>query len=120
MGSSVDSLKCSYDQILDRLEKVEYKTEQVAHGCDFQSPSGADDRVFGPATGKLTDEHYHKKTHQGTAEALPDLQADFNALKDALQKIKFPSEYLLNDSKAGIRKDDLYRNFECSVKISKL
>ena len=69
LGSSVDSLKCSNDQILNRLEKVEYKTEQVAHGRDFQSPCGADDRVFGPGTDKFTDEHYHQKTHQGTAEA---------------------------------------------------
>ena len=41
-----------------------------------------------------------------TAEDTPDLQAGFFALEDALQKVKLPSSYLLNDSKAGIRKED--------------
>lgn len=103
--SSIDSLKSSNGQILDRLEKVEYRTDNLAQGRNSQSPVGADDLVPGPTIGHTGSLHVHDHC-TGTAEDIPDLQSEFLSLKDALQKIKLPADYLLNESKAGIRKED--------------
>ena len=108
--SSIETLKSSNDEILHRIEKVEDKTNNLAHGRNSQSPVGADDLVLGPTgSGSLHvhDDHHRINQRQNTAEDILDLQADFLALKDALQKIKLPADYLLNESKAGIRKEDL-------------
>ena len=101
-------MKSSHAQVLDRLEKIEDNSSGLAQGCDLQPPfAGGDDLAPGPAaacTNDIDDSHrIHSTT---TAEGIPDLQGDFLSLKDAVQKIKIPSDFLLNESKAGIRRED--------------
>lgn len=84
--------------IEDRLGDIE-KTISSPRFAQGRSSEG----LFPPPSGH---EAASNPPLQGATSQQPDLQAEFQTLKDSLNKVKIPAELKLNDSRQGIKRSD--------------
>ena len=118
-STQIDKITAVLEQLCSRIDRLESKstvtqensTAESAHGCNQETseshvlnPSPADQHaaaVHDDVTG-----HVYDVGATGEASDTSDIQAEFAAIKEALQKVKLPSDLGLHESKQGIRRED--------------
>ena len=111
LKESINEIKDANRGLSEKVDYIEYTLKQndvkgenqhQAHGRNYQSQSAfrlnsgpADDIAIG-RTAAVSEQELD----------INNIQAEFAAIKEALQRVKLPADLMLNDSKQGIKRED--------------
>jgi hypothetical protein len=101
-----DSLENKFDEFMSSFDNRLRNIEKGLSETRFAQERRSEDSIP-PALGLVgASNPPFLSSATGATSNQPDLQAEFQSLKDSLSKVKIPAELRLNDSRQGIKRSD--------------